>query len=130
LKEENVRIRFSQPWENYTIGFKERNKEGEKSALTLAMGKASKASKKFASSGQLKKTIQARHKFQAIRKKIQGRKRSKVGKQRLATDNADTSAEDDEGEEDRNADAGKLPPSTKRCVLSDLNFTSTHYQTE
>jgi len=94
------------------------------------MGKASKASRKFASSGQLKKTIQARHKSQAIRKKIQGRKRSKAGKQRPATDNADASAEDDEGEEDRNMDAGKLPPSTKKCVLSDLNLASTHYQTE
>jgi len=97
------------------------------------MGKASKASKKFASSGQLKKTIQARHKSQAIRKKIQGRKRSKAGKhQRPATDNADTSAEDDEEEEeeDKTVDARKLPNSTKRYVLSGSNFASTHYQAE
>jgi len=94
------------------------------------MGKASKASKKFASSGQLKKTIQARHKSQAIRKKIQGRRKSKAGKQRPATNNADTSAEDDEEEEDKNADAGKLPSSTKRCVLSGSNLASTHHRTE
>ncbi|KAF5375408.1 hypothetical protein D9615_007998 [Tricholomella constricta] len=36
--------------------------------------KASKATKKFASSGQLKKVIQARHKHQQIRKRTQGRR--------------------------------------------------------
>ena len=35
---------------------------------------ASKATKKYAASGQLKKSIQARHKHQQIKKKIQGRK--------------------------------------------------------
>ena len=38
------------------------------------MAKASKASKKFAASGQLKKTIQARHKHQKHQKRIQGRR--------------------------------------------------------
>ena len=42
--------------------------------------KASKATKKFAASGQLKKTIQARHKAQQIKKKIQGRRGNKGGK--------------------------------------------------
>ena len=41
------------------------------------MGKASKATKKFASSGQLKKTIDARKKHQQVRKRIQGRKTAK-----------------------------------------------------
>ena len=35
---------------------------------------ATKATKKYAASGQLKKSIQARHKHQQIKKKIQGRK--------------------------------------------------------
>lgn len=38
------------------------------------MGRATKATKKYAASGQLKKAIQARHKHQQIKKKIQGRK--------------------------------------------------------
>ncbi|KAK0201018.1 Noc2-domain-containing protein [Desarmillaria ectypa] len=41
------------------------------------MAKASKSMKKFASSGQLKKTIEARRKHQQIRKKVQGKKSSK-----------------------------------------------------
>lgn len=41
------------------------------------MGKATKATRKFAASGQLKKTIQARHKRQDVRRKIQARKPSK-----------------------------------------------------
>jgi nucleolar complex protein 2 len=75
------------------------------------MGKGTKATKKFAASGQLKKTIQARHKSQAIRKKIQGRKASKGGKPRPTNTNAVVeSDEDDEVEE-----AG--PSSSKKgCV--------------
>ncbi|KAK0189752.1 Noc2-domain-containing protein [Armillaria mellea] len=41
------------------------------------MAKASKSMKKFASSGQLKKTIEARRKHQQIRKKAQGKKNGK-----------------------------------------------------
>ncbi|KAK0437025.1 Noc2-domain-containing protein [Armillaria borealis] len=41
------------------------------------MAKASKSMKKFASSGQLKKTIEARRKHQQIRKKAQGKKSGK-----------------------------------------------------
>jgi nucleolar complex protein 2 len=36
--------------------------------------KATKATKKFASSGQLKQTIQARHRHQQIRKRVQNKK--------------------------------------------------------
>ncbi|GLB44619.1 putative noc2p family protein [Lyophyllum shimeji] len=44
--------------------------------------KASKATKKFVSSGQLKKAIQARHKHQQIRKKTQGRRGGKDKRER------------------------------------------------
>jgi len=37
------------------------------------MGKAAKSTKKFAASGQLKKTIQARRKHQQTRKKLKSR---------------------------------------------------------
>ncbi|KAF5345806.1 hypothetical protein D9756_010886 [Leucocoprinus leucothites] len=63
------------------------------------MGKANKASRKFAASGQLKKQIQARHKSQAIRKKFQRRKGSKGEKPQPTTDDAEIgSDEDDVGE--------------------------------
>ncbi|KAF9445982.1 Noc2-domain-containing protein [Macrolepiota fuliginosa MF-IS2] len=60
------------------------------------MGRATKATKKFAASGQLKKTIQARHKSQAIRKKIQGRKGSKGGKPQRKSDRAEDEDDDEE----------------------------------
>ena len=45
------------------------------------MGKGGKkATKKFVSSGQLKKTIQARQKVKQIKKKIQGRRGHREGK--------------------------------------------------
>ena len=44
------------------------------------MGRATKATKKYAASGQLKKSIQARHKHQQIKKKIQGRERKQKHK--------------------------------------------------
>ncbi|KAG5650968.1 hypothetical protein H0H81_010357 [Sphagnurus paluster] len=63
------------------------------------MGKASKATKKFASSGQLKKVIQARHKHQQIRKRTQGRRGgTKEGKQKAEVQ-ADVEDEEDEVEE-------------------------------
>ncbi|EKM76219.1 hypothetical protein AGABI1DRAFT_122794 [Agaricus bisporus var. burnettii JB137-S8] len=46
------------------------------------MGKATKATRKFAASGQLKKTIEARRKRQEVRRKSQARKSSKTGKSR------------------------------------------------
>lgn len=42
--------------------------------------KATKSMKKFASSGQLKKTIDARRKHQQIKKRAQGKKTGKEGK--------------------------------------------------
>lgn len=57
------------------------------------MGKrASKATKKFASSGQLKKVIQARHKHQQIRKRTQGKRGAKDVKDKPV----DEELEDDE----------------------------------
>jgi nucleolar complex protein 2 len=57
--------------------------------------KAAKSTRKFAASGQLKKTIQARKKHQEIRRKTQGKqKRRDTTKGKQAT-----RADDDEGEE-------------------------------
>jgi nucleolar complex protein 2 len=60
---------------------------------------ATKATKKYAASGQLKKSIQARHKHQQIQKKIQGRK----GKQKhkgqgrsLVTEGGEAGNDDDD----------------------------------
>ena len=44
--------------------------------------KATKATRKFAASGQLKKTIQQRRKHQDIKRKAERRKASKKGKER------------------------------------------------
>ncbi len=71
------------------------------------MGKASKATKKFASSGQLKKTIEARRKHQQVRKRIQNKKTGK-GKQKAVEVPEDEDVEDDEEE--------KISTSKKRCV--------------
>ncbi|KAF9048039.1 Noc2-domain-containing protein [Hymenopellis radicata] len=62
------------------------------------MGKASKATKKFASSGQLKKTIEARRKHQQVRKRIQSKKTVK-GKQKAVEVPDDEDVEDEEEEE-------------------------------
>lgn len=58
--------------------------------------KATKATRKFAASGQLKKTIQQRRKHQDIQRKVQRRK----GKQNGAKDAAGTRAEDEEDDDD------------------------------
>lgn len=61
--------------------------------------KANKATRKFAASGQLKKTIQQRRKHQDIKRKAERRKGASKGK---AKENADVSGgeeEDDEVEE-------------------------------
>ena len=59
--------------------------------------KASKATRKFAASGQLKKTIQQRRKHQDIKRKVERRKGSKKGKERDtgADDGADDELEDE-----------------------------------
>lgn len=50
------------------------------------MGKATKSTKKFVSSGKLKKTIETRKKQQQVRKKYQSRRGAKLGAK--ATDKA------------------------------------------
>lgn len=70
--------------------------------------KASKQTKKFAASGQLKKAIQARHKHQQIRKRIQGKRGPKGDNVRQ--EQVDFEDEEDEIEASTNAKA------KKRCV--------------
>ncbi|KAG6890208.1 hypothetical protein C0995_010219 [Termitomyces sp. Mi166 len=70
------------------------------------MGKrASKQTKKFAASGQLKKVIQARHKHQQIRKRIQGKRGTKGDK--VPPEEVDFEDEEDEIEAPTNATAKK-----------------------
>ena len=57
--------------------------------------KANKATRKFAASGQLKKTIQQRRKHQDIKRKVERRKGSKKGKAR-ETEAADDGDEDED----------------------------------
>ncbi|KAH7909312.1 Noc2-domain-containing protein [Hygrophoropsis aurantiaca] len=65
------------------------------------MGKASKSTRKFASSGQLKKTIQSRKKHQQIQKKIQGRRGAKgKGKETSDPNAAEDISEDEEETEE------------------------------
>ena len=60
------------------------------------MGKATKATRKFASSGQLKKTIQSRKKHQKIKKKIEGRRGAKgKGKGKAPVQDDDDAEEED-----------------------------------
>ncbi|PPQ68981.1 hypothetical protein CVT25_009166 [Psilocybe cyanescens] len=67
--------------------------------------KATKATKKFVSSGQLKKTIEARHKKQQIAKKFAARRGNKGGK---GKDRAETGDDDEEdGDEE-------VRPTTKK----------------
>lgn len=60
--------------------------------------KVSKSTKKFAASGQLKKTIQARRKFRDIKKKTEKRRGGK-GKEKQHS-------EDDEDENEEQAEVG------------------------
>lgn len=62
--------------------------------------KAAKATRKFAASGQLKKTIQQRRKHQDIKRKAE-RKKGGKGKQRETKyENEDEDEEKDEGEDE------------------------------
>ncbi|THU93855.1 Noc2-domain-containing protein [Dendrothele bispora CBS 962.96] len=71
------------------------------------MGKATKSMKKFAASGQLKKTIEARRKHQHIKKKLQARRRKGTGVQSSTTH--DGSEEDEELEDSaENSNKGKM----------------------
>ncbi len=75
------------------------------------MAKASKSMKKFAFSGQLKKTIEARRKHQQIRKKAQGKKSGKP-KSKVVED-VDEDMDDDEPVEEK--------PTKKGCVIFSFN---------
>ena len=80
------------------------------SSVLINMGRgATKATKKFAASGQLKKTIQARHKRQQIQKKIQGRKGKQEHKEQNRSFVTEGAQEDDE-------DDGETSKATKRLV--------------
>lgn len=85
--------------------------------LTATMTKrGTKATRKFASSGQLQKTIQARRKHQQIQKKIQKKtsgKKSGKGKERAPGPQDAAGSEDDEGE-------GKQEKGSKKCVRFSL----------
>lgn len=83
------------------------------------MGKATKATRKFAASGQLKKTIQARHKSRAIRKKIQARKGPKTGKPQPKTHDVEEES-DVEGENE----APRALSGKKGCVCISLSSAS------
>ncbi|TFK37615.1 Noc2p family-domain-containing protein [Crucibulum laeve] len=74
--------------------------------------KATKATKRFVASGQLKKTIQARHKHQQIQRKIQGRKKPRDGKSKY----------DEKGGEDgkREDDEDSKSKSSKRMTVDDF----------
>ncbi|PBK92620.1 Noc2-domain-containing protein [Armillaria gallica] len=74
------------------------------------MAKASKSMKKFASSGQLKKTIEARRKHQQIRKKAQGKKFGKP-KSKVVED-VDEDMDDDEPVEEK--------PTKKGMTVDDI----------
>ncbi|ESK89920.1 nucleolar complex protein 2 [Moniliophthora roreri MCA 2997] len=65
------------------------------------MGKATKKSmKKFASSGQLKKTIEARKKHQQIKKKFQNRRGNKGPKEQQPAAESESDEDEDQVEED------------------------------
>ena len=64
---------------------------------TPTMGKkAAKSTRKFAASGQLKKTIQARRKHRDIKKKVEKRQAAK-GKGKQVPEDSDVSDEEDGG---------------------------------
>jgi nucleolar complex protein 2 len=58
--------------------------------------KAVKSARKFANSGQLKATIQARRKHQDIRRKQQGKQQRKGGKGRQGIEHEDEDGGEDE----------------------------------
>jgi nucleolar complex protein 2 len=73
--------------------------------------KAAKSTRKFAASGQLKKTIQARKKHQEIQRKVKGKKSRKDAKGTQPT--RDATAGDDE---DEATDSAPSKHTGTRCV--------------
>ncbi|KAF5326414.1 hypothetical protein D9611_000950 [Ephemerocybe angulata] len=78
------------------------------------MAKGNKATKKFIQSGQLKKTIQARHKQKALKKQIERRKGKKGGAP------AAHNEEDDEGEEEEEVVDNGAPKKKKKMTVDDI----------
>lgn len=76
--------------------------------------KAAKATRKFAASGQLKKTIQQRRKHQDIKRKAERRKGSRKGKEKQEVEDVEVEDVDHEVEVE---EAGS------RCVPLDCNMT-------
>ncbi|KAJ8502657.1 hypothetical protein ONZ45_g11555 [Pleurotus djamor] len=81
--------------------------------------RASKATKKFAASGQLKKTIQARKKHQQVRKRISGRRGAKNGK---PGPSARTQEDDDASEDEvpKTKQKGTKAGKTKSMTVDDI----------
>jgi nucleolar complex protein 2 len=75
--------------------------------------KAAKSTKKFAASGQLKKTIEARRKHQQIRQKVEGRKGQKNGKSKTRLEAREEKDSDQDVENE---------PTTKRWTSRTLFF--------
>jgi nucleolar complex protein 2 len=63
--------------------------------------KATKATKKFASSGQLKKVIQARHRHRQILKKSQGRRGAKDGKEKAEPNDVEEDLDEEDVQKQR-----------------------------
>lgn len=104
-------------------------------ATSLAMGKkAAKSARKFAASGQLQKTIQARRKHQQFKKKTQSRTAARSdfkGKSsRAAVEDSHSGNEEDEDDEG----SGPSAPSGKtKCVqgsIFSIEHRLTHFCTE
>lgn len=71
--------------------------------------KATKATRKFAASGQLKKTIQQRRKHQDIKRKAERRKATHKGKGRQVGDGNEGEDEDDVDEDVEGAGEKYVP---------------------
>lgn len=65
------------------------------------MVKATKQTKKFVSSGKLKKTIEKRRKHQQVQKKVAGRELRKAAKEKHGKGKHADESSDDEDEEDQ-----------------------------
>jgi nucleolar complex protein 2 len=69
------------------------------------MAKATKQTKKYASSGKLKQTIEKRRKFKQIKKKNEGRDAAKLRKERKGKErHVDDDVTDDDEEDDDEVD--------------------------
>jgi hypothetical protein len=95
----------------------------DRDSRACTMGKkAAKATRKFAASGQLQKTIQARKKHQEVRRKVQGKKsrQDTKGKQ-----SARGEVDEEDGDEEENVSPKKAGSKCVRslCSFPTLNVT-------